>query len=80
LPEAETRNLGKKQFATDNAVFIVKEILKGKSISSLKFKNKITIKINDIESIILPFKYCLVNNKPLISKEIISYLKRKKGF
>lgn len=73
----KARNLGKKQFSTDNAVYVTKQIINGKSLSKMKFKNSITIKINDIESTILPYCYPIINNKPLISKELINYLKKK---
>ncbi len=79
MPESEKRNLGKEQMATDNAVYVTKQILGGKS-SSLKFQEGVTIKINKIESTDLPFKYVQVNGKPLISKKVINYLKNKKGF
>lgn len=73
--KAKVRNLGKKQFSTDNAVYVTKQITKGKPLSSLKFKNTIEIKINSIESTILPYCYPLINNKPQISKELIRYIK-----
>ena len=77
---AEKRNLGKGQFPTDNAFYVTKQIIKGKKISDLKFQNKFILKLNEFASITLPFKYVLVNNQPLIRKEIITYLKRKRGF
>lgn len=76
LKKYKKRNLGKDQFSTDSAVFVVNEIIKGKEISEIKFQNSIEIKINKIESTILPYKYPLKNNKPIISKELINYLKR----
>jgi len=75
LKNAETRNIGKEQMSTDNAVFVVKEISNGKALSDLKFQDTIEIKINDIESTSLPYRYALVNGKPLISKELITFLK-----
>jgi len=80
LPNAKEMNIGKKQFPTDNAVYVVKEISNGKNLSDLKFKNKIEIRKNNIESVILPFNYVLIDGKPLIRKEIVNYLKRKRGF
>ncbi len=74
------RSLGKKQMSTDNAVYVANEIIKGKKFNEMKFKDKIEIKINDIESTILPFRYTLIDGKPFISQEIVNYLKRKKGF
>ncbi len=80
LKDIEKRNIGKKQLSTDNAVYVVKEIIKGRNLKSIKMKNKIEIKINKIESIILPYRYPLINGKPNISDELIKYLKNKKEF
>jgi len=80
LSGAEVRNIGKNQFSTDNAVLVTKEIVKGKSLEDLKFVNKRIVKINDIESIELPYSYPIVNGKPQISKELVNYLKKKKSF
>lgn len=80
IKNAEARNLGKKQFSTDNAVFVVKEIAKGIPIEKIKFIDKLLIRINDIESIELPYRYPLIKNKPQVSEELVSYLKKKKGF
>lgn len=79
LPELKKRNLGEEQMATDNAVYVTKQILEGKS-EKLKFQNGVTIKLNKVEYTDLPFKYVLLNGKPLISKKVVSYLKNKKGF
>lgn len=80
LPMADIRNIGKKQFSTDNAVWVVNEIInEGKDFSELKFKDRLEIKINDVESIILPYLYPLIDGKPLISPRIIELLKKKKG-
>ena len=80
IPYATIRNIGKEQMASDNAVFVVKEILNEKKLKNLNFKDSLEIKINKIESVILPYRYVLINKKPFISKEIINYLKKKKGF
>ena len=48
------RNLGKKQFSTDNAVYVLKQIIDGTSLNKMKFQNKLTIQINKVESIELP--------------------------
>lgn len=73
----EKRNIGKRQFSTDNAVYVTKAIIEGKK---LKFTDNPEIKINKIESVILPFRYPLVNGKPGMSPEIIKHLKKKKDF
>lgn len=72
--------MGKKQFSTDNAVLVTKEIVKGKNLEDMKFIDKLTIKINDIESIELPYSYPIIKGKPQVSDEIVSYLKKKKSF
>ncbi len=77
-------NIGKKQMPTDNAVAVVKGIINGNSISKMKFQDSLEI-IKDKrrkiqESFILPYRYLLKNNNPLISPYIISYLKKKRGF
>jgi ribosome biogenesis SPOUT family RNA methylase Rps3 len=78
------RNLGKKQMSTDNAVYVVKQIVQGKTLSQLQFQDTLEIKMSQRsriqDSIILPYYYCLVNSKPLISSELVQYLKKKKGF
>ncbi len=71
------RNIGRDQLSTDNAVFVVNQICKGKNLKDIKFINEVEIKINKIESTILPFKYPLINGKPNISKELIRYLKNR---
>ena len=80
LKQAKVRNLGKKQFSTDNAVYVLNEIINGKELKDIKFQNKITIKINEIESIDLPYYYPLVNGKPRISEKLLDYIKNKKDF
>lgn len=76
----ETRNIGKKQMSTDNAVYTVKKILAGIPLKNLPFKYKISIPISKFSSVELPYQYNLINNKPFMSKKVIQYLKNKKGF
>ncbi len=81
IKNADARNIGEKQFSTDNAVLVVREIAENhKNINDIKLKNKLTIKINDVESIDLPFCYPVINNKPQISPDLVKFLKRKRGF
>lgn len=80
LKGATVRNLGKKQMATDNAVYVTHKIANGTPLEKIPFINKATIQINDIESTILPFHYVSIDGKPLISDGVIKYLKNKKGF
>lgn len=80
IKHAKARNIGKKQFSTDNAVLVTKKILRGKPLSEIKFKDKLTIKINEIESIELPFCYPIIKGKAHISKDLVHFLKNKKTF
>jgi ribosome biogenesis SPOUT family RNA methylase Rps3 len=80
IKNPSTFNIGKEQMSTDNAVFVVKNIIEGKKPGDLKFTDNISIEINDIESVELPFRYTLINGKPFMSEKIVKYLKKKKGF
>jgi ribosome biogenesis SPOUT family RNA methylase Rps3 len=75
--ECEKRNLLKEQMSTDNAVYTTKKIISGVRINKMKFKDGTEIKINKIESTILPYRYAIVNGKPLISEKLMRYLKRR---
>lgn len=78
VKNAETRNIGKEQLSTDNAVFVVNEIAHGRKLSQLKFQDGVEIRINKIESTILPYRYPFVHGKPNVSKELVKYI-RKRG-
>ncbi len=76
-----TRHLGKQQFPTDNAVYVAKEILEHhKSIHDLKYLDTLEIDIQPGESIILPFRYVLINNQPLLAPGFKEFLKKQKMF
>jgi ribosome biogenesis SPOUT family RNA methylase Rps3 len=66
--------------STDNAVYVVKQIAEGKKLSDLSFQDEVEIKTGKKDSIILPYRYAVVNGKPLISKKVVEYLKNKKEF
>ncbi len=76
IKNAQVRNIGKEQLSTDNAVFVVNQIIQGKELSQIKFIDSPEIIINEIESAILPFRYPIVKGKPNIPKGIIDYLKK----
>lgn len=80
LKNAERRNLGKEQMATDNAVYVVKQLFSGKRLRELSFVDNIEIPIKKHESVMLPYRYAVVKGKPLICKELVNRLKRQKGF
>ena len=74
FPVCETRNIGKEQMSTDNAVFTVKQILDGKKFSELDFKDNVRIEINEFESLDLPYRYNLVKGKLFMSKKLFKKL------
>ena len=77
LPDVKRFDIGKEQMSTDNAVYTVKMILSGRKLGELKFQDNVEIKIDKIQSTQLPYRYNLVNGKPLISKELIRFIKNK---
>jgi len=82
LPNCEARNIGEKQMSTDNAVYAVMQIAeKQKKFEELKFKDEVSIEINDVESVELPYRYNLdEKGEVFMSPKIIEYLKKKQGF
>ncbi len=76
----EERNLGKKQMPTDNAVYAAKKILEGRKLNDLKFADEAEIQINKNESVILPFRYIVDNNKVVISGKLVEHLRKRKEF
>lgn len=77
LSGAEMYNIGKTQMSTDNAVYVVKKIIEGTPLEQIDFVDGAEITLSRFSSTSFPFRYVLVNSKPLISKELILYLKRK---
>ncbi len=74
------RHLGDKQFSTDNALLVSKLILEGTPLENIPKQWQLEIEINDVESIILPYCYPILNGKPQISRDLEKYLRTKKGF
>lgn len=78
MKNAETRNLGKEQMPTDNAVYAAKLIAEGTKFEDIKFIDTIEIDIQKGLSVELPFRYVEVNGKPLISEKLVEFLKKRK--
>jgi len=75
-----TRNLGKKQMPTDTAIYVAKKILDGIKLSDFKFVDELEIEINENESVTLPFRYVIENNKLIINEKLVEYLRNRKEF
>jgi ribosome biogenesis SPOUT family RNA methylase Rps3 len=79
--KCETRNLGKKQMPTDTAVKVAKLILEGAKFEELKFKDKLILKIDKYDEVILPFRFLIgKDGKVEITPGLLEYLKNKKSF
>ena len=76
----ETRNLGSKQMPTDVAVYVAKKILDGKRLRDFKFADEVEIEINENESVTLPFRYVVDNNKLVINEKLVKHLRKRKEF
>lgn len=76
LKKEERRNLGKKQMPTNTALYVSYLIIKGKKLSEIKFKDKITVKINKMLDVDFPFRYVIKDGKPMLPEGLIEHLKR----
>ncbi|MDA1196624.1 MAG: SAM-dependent methyltransferase [Nanoarchaeota archaeon] len=74
----ERRHLGKEQMPTDNASYVARDILAGKKMSDFTFKDGITVELGENEATDLPFRYVMIDGKPLMSGQLVELL--KKGF
>jgi len=80
IGDAAVRHIGPKQMSTDNAVFTVHAIEHGKRLSDLQFQDGIDIPLREGEDMEMPYRYNVVDGKPLVSPALIAYLKRRKEF
>lgn len=76
----EERNLGNVQMPTDNAVYASKKILDGSKLNDLRFIDEVEVQINENESVSLPFRYIIDNNKLVISEKLVEHLRKRKEF
>ncbi len=81
VPGAERRHIGKEQFPTDNAVMVCKKIIEeGVPFEKLEFQDTVTLEMSEGEMMDFPFRYLLVDGKPLFSDELLKFVKKRKGF
>jgi len=73
-------NLGKDQMSTDTAVIVTKMVCDGKKLSELKFQQGIELSIAVGEDVHLPYKYLIINRKPLLASGIVEMLRKQKSF
>lgn len=72
---AETRNLGKRQMPTDNAVYVAKHIADGGHLSELRFIDRPEFRTGRGEAVTLPFRFVEVQGKPMLSGRLLRLLK-----
>lgn len=65
---------------TDAAIYVTKKILEGRKLEDFKFIDEVEIEINENESVVLPFRYVVDNNKLIINEKLVEYLRKRKGF
>ncbi len=75
LDGCRARSLGPYQFSIDGAVYIALQVFKGKSIDQIPIQIGLKISLSDLHEVYLPYAYPLINGIPLISKNLIEYLK-----
>jgi ribosome biogenesis SPOUT family RNA methylase Rps3 len=76
LPGASARNIGRHQFPIDGATYVAKQVSDGRSLKEIPVKLGLEVGIGSGHSVVLPYVYPLVNEKPLISQKLVAYLKR----
>jgi ribosome biogenesis SPOUT family RNA methylase Rps3 len=74
------RNLGSKQFTIDGAAGVTWKILKGAKLANIPLHDGATIAIREGESVDLPYAFPIVDGAPFLSEELVTYLRKKKGF
>jgi len=74
--KAQARNLGREQFPIDGAVYMAKQVSEGTPLKEVPVQLGVDIQIDRGHSVLLPYAYPLKGGKPLISRELVAYLKR----
>ncbi len=76
-PRALKRSLGDGQYSIDGAVYVVEKVIEGYTLDSIEYVDGIELKtiVDGIEYCIrLPFRYPVVDNKPLLAPGLREYL------
>jgi ribosome biogenesis SPOUT family RNA methylase Rps3 len=76
LQRATKRHMGRNQFSIDGAVYVAKLVGGGKRLEDVPVQLGLEIKINKNYSVLLPYAFPLAGRKPLISPELVGYLKK----
>lgn len=77
IPGATARKIGAHQFSIDSSVYVAWHVFSGKSLEKIPTVHGVEIPLSKYHSIQLPYEYPLVAGKPLISKKLLAYVKRR---
>ena len=75
LPNCVWRNLGPYQFSIDGAAYVALQVSLGRSLDEIPIALGFKIKVNEFHEIYLPYAFPIVDDKPLVSQDLIEYLK-----
>ncbi|RLF55332.1 MAG: hypothetical protein DRN13_00585 [Thermoplasmata archaeon] len=78
LPEAERRNLGKKQLTTDSAVLMVMLVYTGERIEDIEVTDSVEERYSEDEATVLPVGYIILEEKVILTPGLIDLLIRKR--
>lgn len=60
LPEAISRNLGRRQLSIDGSVYVAKQVWRGVELEKIPLCHGVEIRLAEHCSVVLPFAYPLV--------------------
>jgi len=75
MPEALARNIGRGQFSIDGAVYVAKLVSEGIRLENIPVRRGLRIRLNNKAEIYLPYWYPIRDGKPVVSEDLIKYLK-----
>ena len=75
-PMAKVRNLGEKQLTIDQAALVAKLVSMGTQLSEIEITDSVEVARDDIESILLPYGYVIMEGKVLLTPGLRDYLLR----
>ncbi|MEM2874682.1 MAG: SAM-dependent methyltransferase [Candidatus Hadarchaeales archaeon] len=73
---AAVRNIGPHQFSIDGAAYVAKLVWEGKRLEDIPVKVGVEVELGPGHSVVLPYAYPLVGDKPLLPRGLISYLRK----
>lgn len=75
-PRARARNLGREQFTIDGSAYLALKVAQGFKLNELHIRRGLVVKAPPV-TIYLPYAYPLDNGKPVVSRQLLKYLKHE---